>query len=46
MDRYVIYNRVSTEDQSENGVSLEAMEQACRAFIISQGGQLVKIIRT
>ena len=43
MDKYVIYNRVSTEDQSEHGVSLEAMELACRAFIISQGGQLVKI---
>ena len=40
---FAIYNRVSTEDQSENGVSLEAMEQSCRAFITSQGGQLVKI---
>lgn len=43
MLRYAIYNRVSTEDQCENGVSLEAMENACRAFITSQGGQLVKI---
>ncbi len=33
---YVIYNRVSTEDQGENGVSLEAMEASCRAFITSQ----------
>lgn len=30
---YVIYNRVSTEEQSENGVNLQAMESACRAFI-------------
>ena len=40
---YVIYNRVSTEDQGENGVSLQAMEAACKAFITSQGSQLVKI---
>ena len=40
---YVIYNRVSTEEQGENGVSLQAMESACRAFIVSQGGQLIKI---
>jgi site-specific DNA recombinase len=40
---HVIYNRVSTEDQGDNGVSLEAMEASCRAYVTSQGGQLVKV---
>lgn len=40
---YAIYNRVSTEDQGESGVSLEAMEASCRAYVASQGGQLVKV---
>lgn len=38
-----IHNRVSTEDQGESGVSLEAMEASSRAYVTSQSGHLVKV---
>lgn len=37
MTRAAIYTRVSTEDQSENGVSLESQEASCRAYCEKAG---------
>lgn len=43
MKRYVIYQRVSTEEQKQKGYSLEAMQQKCLHYIKSQeDAQLVR----
>ena len=34
--KYIIYNRVSTDEQAEKGYSLEAMIEKCRHYIESQ----------
>ena len=39
------YVRVSTEDQSTNGVSLDAQEEKIRAYCIAKEWQLIRIIR-
>jgi site-specific DNA recombinase len=41
MKRAAIYTRVSTEDQSENGTSLDSQLDACRKFALANGWQIV-----
>lgn len=40
MKKYVIYQRVSTEEQKQKGYSLEAMHEKCLHYIKSQDGAL------
>jgi len=42
--RYIGYIRVSTSDQAENGVSLEAQEERIRAYVSFAGGELVDVV--
>ncbi len=42
--RYVVYQRVSTDEQAEKGYSLEAMLEKCQYYIKSQeDGILVRV---
>lgn len=41
MVSYVSYRRVSTREQCKSGAGLEAQEAAIKAFVESQGGELV-----
>ena len=43
--RAVGYARVSTEDQAQAGVSLEAQEQKIRAYCVAKDWDLVRVIR-
>ena len=40
MDRAVIYARVSTEDQAQHGVSLDAQVNRCLEYVSSQNYEL------
>lgn len=42
--KVVIYCRVSTEDQAENGTSLESQKQICEAQASAMGMQIVDVI--
>jgi site-specific DNA recombinase len=44
MDRPVIYARVSTEDQAQNGVSLDAQVNRCLEYVSSQDYELVDTV--
>ena len=41
MGKYVIYTRVSTKEQGEQGVSLEAQLEQCRNYVAKEGGEVV-----
>jgi site-specific DNA recombinase len=44
MRKYVVYQRVSCEEQAEKGISLEAMLERCRHYIAAQeGAELVDV---
>jgi site-specific DNA recombinase len=43
--RAVGYSRVSTDDQAQNGVSLEAQEVKIRAYCVAKDWDLLRIIR-
>ena len=43
--RAVGYTRVSTEDQAQSGVSLEAQEEKIRAYCTAKGWELAKVVR-
>ena len=43
--RAVGYARVSTDDQAQNGVSLEAQEAKIQAYCVAKDWELVRIIR-
>ena len=44
MKKYVVYQRVSTEEQANEGYSLNAMLEKCKHYIASQeGAELVRI---
>lgn len=39
------YVRVSTKDQAQSGVSLEAQEEKIRAYCLAKGWDLLKVIQ-
>jgi site-specific DNA recombinase len=39
------YVRVSTEDQAQNGVSIEAQEAKIRAYCVAKDWDLVTVVR-
>ena len=39
------YVRVSTEDQAQSGISLEAQEEKIRAYCLAKGWDLLKVIK-
>lgn len=41
MNNYIIYTRVSTRDQGDNGLSLDAQKDICRSYINSVNGTIV-----
>ncbi len=43
--RFVAYTRVSTSEQGQSGLGLEAQEHACRALVERTGGTLVRVFR-
>ena len=43
--RAVGYTRVSTEDQAQSGVSLEAQEAKIRAYCTAKGWELARVVR-
>ena len=45
MKRYVIYQRVSTDEQAEQGYSLDAMYERCVFFIKSQDAELIRVFQ-
>jgi site-specific DNA recombinase len=44
MDRAVVYARVSTEDQAQNGVSLDAQVTRCLEYVSSQNYELADTV--
>jgi len=45
MGKAIVYTRVSKEDQSRQGVSLDAQESRLRAYAVSAGLEVVEVIR-
>ncbi len=45
MKRAALYVRVSTDEQSTNGASLEVQEARCRAYAKAQGWKVVEVLR-
>lgn len=43
--RFVAYLRVSTDEQGQSGLGLEAQEHACRQLVERQGGEVVRVFR-
>jgi len=43
--RAIGYVRVSTEDQAQTGVSLDAQEEKIRAYCIAKGWELIAVVR-
>jgi site-specific DNA recombinase len=43
--RVIIYCRVSTKDQEEDGTSLDTQEQRCRAYAAENGWQVTAVYR-
>ena len=45
VESFVVYVRVSTEEQGKSGLGLDAQLASCRAFVERQGGRIVEEIR-
>jgi DNA invertase Pin-like site-specific DNA recombinase len=41
MKKYIAYYRVSTKEQGESGLGLDAQVQSCRDYILGSGGELI-----
>jgi site-specific DNA recombinase len=45
MQKALVYCRVSTEEQAQEGYSLEAQEKYCRQFAQSNGYKVIEVFR-
>lgn len=43
--RVIVYCRVSTDDQYDNGTSLETQKEDCTAYCASNGHQLIDVVQ-
>lgn len=43
MPKRIIYYRVSTEDQAQNGVSLEQQKKACLEYALNHDIEIIKL---